>query len=210
MKFNTFRMSKVAKPPEETCCSALRNVSSRCPSLGTSSFSMKSISKQGHVSGEEHGGKWEYIHGGGVLLWLYSWKKVTIHWEVQRAAPMQTTLQDVGWLWQQAGKEIWQALKKNYSCLRYLAPIIHSKRTLEALRLCIQWWLSEKLPLNTKTIATDCHVWVVYKLTHGRIMWPSSPKSLYTANYTHQNLTKDLEIAKVMLFCWQSSGKYLF
>ena len=55
------------------------------------------------------------------------------------------------------------------------------------------------MPLNTKTIATDCHAWEVCKLTCHRIMWQSPPNSLYTANDTHQNLTKYLGIAKVML-----------
>lgn len=31
------------------------------------------------------------------------------------------------------------------------------KIALEALGLCIQWWLSTKLPLNAQTIPTDCH-----------------------------------------------------
>lgn len=64
------------------------------------------------------------------------------------------------------------------------------KIALEALGFCIQWWLSMKLPLNTKTIPTDCHAWVLCKFVHYRIMWQSSPNNLYTANYTHRNLTK--------------------
>lgn len=70
-----------------------------------------------------------------------------------REQPCAKTPQDIGRHWQQSGKEMWQALKKNYSYLKHLAPVTRSKEVLEALGLHIP----QLSAINTETLPADNH-----------------------------------------------------